>query len=261
MLPTLFLSHGAPTLLLHDSPATLFLRQLARQMEPPRAVVVMSAHWCTPQPQVSAAAQPTTIHDFYGFPAALSQLHYAAPGDPALAQALVDALAAFGAQLHPSRGFDHGTWVPLSLLYPEAQIPVVTVSVQPQQDAAWHLALGQHLAAWREQGVLFIGSGSATHNLAEFGRYAFAEESPDYVRGFSDWVAQCAEQGRLANTLAWETQAPFALRNHPTPEHWLPWYFALGAAGGMQATAQRMHSSEQWGILRMDMYAFNAKAA
>ena len=132
MLPTLFLSHGAPTLLLHDSPAREFLRDAATQWPTPRAIVVMSAHWATPTPQVSTARTLQTIHDFYGFPAALAQLHYPAEGDPALAQALVTALAPFGAQAHPSRGLDHGAWVPLQLLYPAASIPVVSLSVQPQ---------------------------------------------------------------------------------------------------------------------------------
>jgi 4,5-DOPA dioxygenase extradiol len=169
-LPTLFISHGAPDLPLQHGAVTEFLRSLHQQFPKPKAILVVSAHWYSAMPVVSAAVAPRTIHDFSGFPAALYKLNYPAPGSPELADRVVTLLkeAGISAQTDPDRGFDHGTWTPLILAYPAADIPVVQLSIQYHRDVTYHRQLGQALVALRQEGVLIIGSGSATHNLQAF---------------------------------------------------------------------------------------------
>lgn len=254
--PALFISHGAPDLPLQPSPARDFLMQLGQQLDRPRAILVISAHWSTPYPIVSAAAQPRTIHDFGGFPAELYQLRYAAPGAPQLAARVVELLdgAGFQTNISPDRGLDHGAWVPLRLMYPDANIPATQLSIQPQLDPAHHWAIGRALAPLRQEGVLVLASGSATHNLWELGRYATAGSAPAWVTEFSEWLAGALAQGRVQSLLRYRQLAPHADRNHPTDEHLLPLFVALGA--GSSGTGTLLHSSYSYGILDMAAYAF-----
>lgn len=258
MLPTIFLSHGAPTLPLTDAPASQFLRGLGASMPRPKAIVVVSAHWETDSPMVNAVAVNDTIHDFYGFPGELYRMTYPAPGDSALAErigALLRAADLPGAIDH-SRGLDHGAWVPLLLAYPDHDIPVLQVSVQSHLGPAHHLALGQALAPLRAEGILVIGSGSFTHDLRRFrGQAEDAPVAPDVI-AFSDWMDTALVEMRTDDLLAYRTKAPYAAQEHPTEEHLLPLYAALGAAGD-SAKATRIHQSAMYSILRMDAYAFN----
>src|SRR5262249_48357910 len=160
-MPTLFVSHGSPTLILENAPARAFLASLGSQLPRPTAIVAVSAHWDTDLPAVSLAHKPATIHDFYGFPEALYRLRYEAPGAPQLAERVARLT---GAAHDPHRGLDHGAWVPAMLAWPSADIPIFQLSIQPQESPAHHLALGRKLAPLREEGVLVMGSGSATHN-------------------------------------------------------------------------------------------------
>ncbi|MDH4215370.1 MAG: dioxygenase, partial [Gallionella sp.] len=166
-MPVIFLSHGAPTLSLDAGETGAAWRQLGAQLPRPSAILIISAHWETNIPTISRAIRPETLHDFSGFPAELYKLQYAAPGAPEMAQAVALALqlAKIPVQLDDTHGLDHGAWVPLSLMYPDADIPVAQLSLQPAQSPAWHIALGRSLRPLREQGVLIIGSGSITHNL------------------------------------------------------------------------------------------------
>ena len=168
-LPSLYISHGSPMTALHPGQVGVRLAELARDLPTPRAIVMASAHWLGRQPQVGAHPQPPTIHDFGGFPRALFELQYPAPGDPALAEEVAGRIAAAGlpVALDPERGLDHGAWVPLRLLRPQADIPVVPLSIQPLLGPGHQFALGRALAPLREQGVLLVGSGSITHNLGE----------------------------------------------------------------------------------------------
>ena len=253
-LPTLFLSHGAPSLELEDVPARTFLRALAGSLPRPRALVVASAHWTTAAPEVEASEHPETIHDFSGFPPELYRLRYPAPGDPALAARIRDDLTAAGFPARTTqRGLDHGVWVPLRLAYPAADIPVVAVSLQPQLGAAHHLALGRALEPLRHEGVLVIGSGSATHNLREL-RWGGAGQTPAWVSAFDDWLEKASLQGDHAALVDWAA-APDALRNHPSAEHFLPLLVALGAAGP-GAHGRSLHRSMTYGVLSMAAYAF-----
>lgn len=258
MLPTLFLSHGAPTLPLSHAPATDFLHHLGATMPRPKAILVASAHWETARPEVTLVARNDTIHDFYGFPRPLYELRYPAPGDPVLA-AHVQALlteAGLPGTLDTTRGLDHGAWVPLLLAYPEADIPVLQLSLQTRLGPAHHLRLGAALAALRAEDVLVVGSGSWTHDLRRFrGQAEDAPEQPD-VTQFANWMDQAVREGRVEDLLDYRRRAPHAADNHPTEEHLLPLYVALGAAGPT-ATAERLHSSGMFSMLRMDAYAFH----
>lgn len=256
-LPTLFVSHGAPTLVVDAVPAHDFLQTLPTLLpEPPRAILMVSAHWETPVPAVSTVAHLDTIHDFGGFPEALYRLRYPAPGAPALAARVVELLAAAGiaAATSASRGLDHGAWVPLMLAWPDAQIPVTQLAVQTQLGAAHHYALGRALAPLRDEGVLIIGSGSFTHDLSEFRKSRLAINSPEpgWVTAFADWIDAAICDDRVDDLLDYRRRAPEAVHNHPTEEHLLPLHVALGAGGA----GRRIHRSTTFGVLRMDAYAF-----
>ena len=231
MLPSLFISHGSPMLILSDTPARHFLAGYGNDLPRPDAIVIVSAHYETRQPAVLGVAAPPMIYDFGGFDPKLRQIVYAAPGDPALARRVAGLLADadLPATVDTRWGYDHGTWVPLALMYPDADIPVVAVSVQPHQNARHHFELGRALAPLRADNILVVGSGSLTHNLG----------------------AIRTQLGR--NPV--EAQAPYAAENHPTDEHLMPLYAAMGAAGPTGQGA-RVHSSHEYGALMMDTYAF-----
>jgi len=256
MLPTLFVSHGAPDLPIRTGSASEFLRSLHQHLPPPKAILVISAHWYSDIPAVSATVNPQTIHDFSGFPQALYKLNYPAPGSPELAQRIITLLAQSGifCEAHPSRGFDHGTWTPLILAYPAATIPVVQLSIQYHQDVIYHRHLGQALASLRQDGVLILGSGSATHNLGAFGN-DYDAPPLHWVQQFDDWLATTIEQGDWNSLMHYRDCAPYAQQNHPTEEHLLPLFVALGA-GGMNVKGKRIHSSYTYGAFSMAAYAF-----
>lgn len=259
-LPSLFLSHGAPTLPLTDTPARSFLSQFGGMLARPKAILVISAHWETQAPTISAVDRNETIHDFGGFPRALYELQYPAPGSPAVAARVSELLRASGidCRIDRSRGLDHGAWVPLLLMYPQADIPVLQLSVQPHLGPLHHLLMGRALAPLLQEGVLIIGSGSLTHDLSEFRGHGPNDPAPDWVDAFADWFHSALTAGRTEDLLDYRRQAPFAVKNHPSEEHLLPLYAALGAAGE-SARAERLHASATYSILRMDVYAFRAQ--
>ena len=256
--PAVFVSHGAPTLAVDDVPARAFLMDLGKTLGTPKAILAVSAHWESGEPIVSSAAQPETIHDFHGFPAELYRMRYPAPGAPDLALR-VDGLLrenGFSPHVHSARGLDHGAWVPLLLMYPDANIPVTQLSVQPPRDTRHHLALGEALRPLREEGVLILSSGGTTHNLYEFGRHRRGEPPPGWVTGFQEWLATTIEAGRTEEFLQYRERGPDAARNHPSEEHFLPIYVAAGA--GTPGTAgRRIHRSHTFGVLAMDAYRFD----
>jgi 4,5-DOPA dioxygenase extradiol len=258
-MPSLFLSHGAPTLPLTDTPARSFLSQFSGRLARPKAILVISAHWETSVPTIGAVDRNETIHDFGGFPQALYQLRYPAPGSPAVAARASDLLGASGidCRIDRSRGLDHGAWIPLLLMYPHADIPVLQLSVQPHLGTKHHLLVGRALAPLRQEGVLIIGSGSLTHDLSEFRGHGPNDPAPDWVNAFADWFHSALTTERTDDLLDYRRQAPFAVKNHPSEEHLLPLYAALGAAGE-NARAERLHASSTYSILRMDIYGFRA---
>ncbi len=257
-IPPLFVSHGSPMLAVEASRTGAAWAALGRELPKPRAILAVSAHWTTARPAVSAAPQPETIHDFYGFPPALYDLAYTAPGAAGLA-AEVQALVA-GIGIDARRGLDHGAWVPLRFMYPAADVPTVQLSVMPGADAEAHYRLGAALHLLARDGVLVLASGGLTHNLGDMVGDAPAGAVLPYVAEFRDWFADALARMDRASLLAWRTQAPHAARAHPTPEHLLPLFVALGAAGE-SARAEPVHRDAQLGALALDAYRFVAGAA
>jgi 4,5-DOPA dioxygenase extradiol len=258
-LPTLFVSHGSPMLALQDSPARRFLQQLGATLPRPQAILVVSAHWETAgSPAVSLARQPETIHDFGGFPRALFEMQYPAPGAPDAAGRAAALLEEAGIPVGRSatRGLDHGAWVPLRLMYPDADIPVAQLSIVRGASPALHEQIGRALAGLREEGVLILASGSLTHNLYEFRGQGVDAPVPDWVSGFGSWMKARLEADDRAALLDYRRAAPWAAENHPTDEHLLPLFVALGAAGAT-AHATQLHSSFEHGVLAMDAYGFD----
>ena len=239
--------------------ARAFLQQLGSTLDRPKAILVISAHWETVAPMVNAVDSNETIHDFGGFPRALYDMRYPAPGSPPFAARISEQLraAGFDCNIDRRRGLDHGAWVPLLLMYPQADIPVLQLSVQPHLGPEHHLLVGRALAPLRQEGVLIIGSGSFTHDLSEFRGHNPNDPAPDWVNGFADWFHAALTKSQTDKLLDYRRQAPFATKNHPTEEHLLPLYVALGAAGE-NARAERLHASATYSVLRMDVYAFQA---
>lgn len=258
MFPSLFISHGSPMLAVEPSIYGTAWQTMAAALPKPAAILMVSAHWNTRQPAVSAAAQPATIHDFGGFPAALYDIRYPAPGAPQLATRVAHLLtqADIPAGIAPDRGLDHGAWVPLQQMYPAADIPVTQLSVQPGQGAEWHLRLGEALRPLRGEDVLIIGSGSLTHNLHEYHFDEFnMDVADDYVHAFQDWMYQALKHNDRAALSGWQQQAPSAHRAHPSTEHLLPLFVAYGAAAETPSV-QRPLANYSGRALAMDCYVF-----
>ena len=257
-LPTLFLSHGSPMLATQDSPAGRFLDGLGAGLPRPKAIVVASAHFMAPDPSVGAAAQPATVHDFGGFPQPLYEIRYPAPGSPELAAEIAGRLATAGFQPHerPNHGLDHGVWVPLRRMYPRADIPVVPLSVNPQAAAKHHYEVGRALASFRDEGVLVVGSGGFVHNLGDLDWQHPDAPMPGWASDFAEWMRVRLETHDLPALLDWERQAPNARHAHPTVEHLMPLFVALGAAGESPAV-RTLHRSHEFGSLALDAFAFD----
>jgi 4,5-DOPA dioxygenase extradiol len=254
MLPSLFISHGSPMLALEPGESGAALRRLASELPTPRAIVIVSAHWESKELLVNGNPQPGTWHDFGGFPAELFAVQYPAPGNPDLSREVAELLAAsdLPVRIDSKRPLDHGVWVPLSLMYPQADIPVVQVSLPSHQGPAFQTRIGQTLAVLRDQGVLIIGSGSITHNLRELDWHAGPERVEPWARTFRDWMIEKLQINDTPALHEYRRLAPEAERNHPSDEHLLPLYFARGAGGDFAIE----HQGFTLGALGMDIYRF-----
>lgn len=254
--PAIFVSHGAPTLAIDSTDKThRFLGDLGSQLGKPDAVLVISAHWEQAIPSVSCSAEPETIHDFHGFPAALYEIAYTAPGAPDLAGRVSDLLSSAGlpTRIDPGRGLDHGAWVPMSLMYSGADVPVMQLSVQSSLGGDHHLALGKALRPLREEGVLIMGSGGLTHNLGELDWSGSVSTIPAWASEFQDWVFEAIDGNRKNDLANYRILAPYASRNHPSEEHFLPLLVAMGAGD----QGRRIHTDVCFGTLVMDAYRFD----
>lgn len=256
-LPSLFVSHGAPTFALEPGLAGPLLTRLGLSLARPRAVLVVSPHWMTRDISIMTTASPKTMHDFGGFARELYEIRYPAPGHPELAQAAGDLLAAAGhrVSLDAQRGLDHGAWVPLRHLFPQADVPAFQVSMPAALDAATAWQFGAALAPLAAQGVLIVGSGSLTHNLYEFRQSHEHDEA--YAVEFVEWVRQAVlarDRERLLHTLS---RAPHATRAHPTSEHFLPLLVAAGVAT-TDAPVSVLPGGMTHGVLSMESYLFGA---
>ena len=229
---------------------------LSRRLPKPRAILIASAHWETDLPMLTGSAMPETIHDFFGFPEPLYKLRYPAPGAPELArraQALLKA-AGFAAGIDGSRGLDHGAWTPLLYAYPDADIPVVQISVQPALGPRHHLEVGNSLRTLLDEGVLIIGSGHMTHNLRDWARGGGTPQP--YAREFQEWVKERLEKKALEELVDYRSRSPHGVRAHPTDEHFLPLFVALGAAPE-KTRPERIYDAIDSGVLAMDAYVFS----
>lgn len=229
-MPALFLGHGSPMMVLEENNYTAMWRELGKKLPRPVAMVVISAHWYTRETAVTAMAKPRTIHDFGGFPQALFDIQYPATGSPELAKKIAALLSPVSVVQNQSWGLDHGCWAILSKMYPAASIPVVQLSIDGTQTSAWHASLGQKLSALRDQGILIIASGNVVHNLRMLRPegaaviYPWAQAFNQYVCDQLDWQGSLSEHP-LVHFMAHEAAA----LSHPTPEHYLPLLYVLGA--------------------------------
>jgi 4,5-DOPA dioxygenase extradiol len=253
--PALFVSHGAPTFALEPGVLGAKLRQFGGGLQELQAVAVVSAHWQTPGLEVMRTGAPGTIHDFGGFPPALYELRYPAPGAPAVAAETAALLQASGftVSFDDARGLDHGAWVPLLHLLPEARVPVFQVSLPFAYNAAKALQLGEALKRLRERGVMVMGSGSLTHNLREIGRPD--RDNNRYALEFTAWVREHLKNKDIAALRDYRRRAPHALRAHPTEEHFLPLLVSLGASDAAD-TVEVIEGGMTYGVLSMESYAF-----
>jgi 4,5-DOPA dioxygenase extradiol len=256
-MPTLFLSHGSPMHALDPGGAGKAWQAIAASLPRPRAILMASAHWETSLPMLSGAEQLETIHDFGGFPAELYRVRYDTKGSPEVAQRATELLRAAGhaPAINSCRGIDHGAWVPLKWMYPDRDVPVVQLSVQTSLGPQHHLSLGEALAPLAEEGVLVIGSGHATHNLHDWFRHHADPEPLDYVVQFSNWLGKALADDDREALVNYRDRAPAAARAHPTEEHFLPLFVALGAAGP-GAKAEPVYRAIDAAALSMDAYRF-----
>ncbi len=257
--PSLFVPHGAPTFALRPGAAGAALSSFAHRLAAPRAIVIISPHWDTTTPVIGHAPRPETIHDFMGFPEALYALRYPATGCPEVARLVHAALIATGLPVSDdaARGLDHGAWVPLRLMFPDAEIPVIPLSIQSHLGARHHYQLGLALAPLAAQGILVIGSGNVTHNLRDYQTAAMnGGKTPAYVNDFAEWLHRHLITKDIASLLDYRRLAPEAARAHPTDEHLLPLFVALGAAGEA-ACAERFHAGIDDYVISMDAYSFS----
>ena len=252
---SVFLSHGSPMHALQPGPAGAAWRALAKRLPRPKAIVIASAHWETNLPMLTGSDRPETVHDFYNFPEPLYRLRYPAPGAPQVAkraQALLKD-AGFTAAIDGCRGLDHGAWSPLLYMYPAADIPVVQISLQPELGPQHHVNLGKAVRPLADEGVLILGSGHVTHNLRDWARGQGAPAP--YAREFQAWVFDKLKAKDLATLVDYRSRSPHGVRAHPTDEHFLPLFFALGAASG-KAKPERVYDAIDSGVLAMDAYVF-----
>ncbi|CAK7338227.1 unnamed protein product [Dovyalis caffra] len=261
LMETFFISHGDPTLAIYETvPARQFFESWQQSVykQKPSSILVISAHWETKEPTVNVVDRNDTIHDFTDFPKPLYQIKYAAPGAPKLAKRVKELLMASGIEQvdeDEKRGLDHGAWVPLMFMYPEADIPVCQLSIQSDRDGTHHYNMGKALAPLREEGVLILGSGSSVHNLDS--RLPNGSSAPSWALQFDDWLKDALIERRYEDVNLYESKAPNPKMAHPSPDHFYPLHVAMGAAGD-DAKAKLVHTSWTHGTLSYASYQFTA---
>lgn len=253
-LPGLFISHGSPMLALDPEQLGPALNRLSTNLPRPKAIIVMSAHWESQALEVSSSTRPETWHDFRGFPPELYEIRYSAPGQPELAEQILKLLAdaQLSAHANSTRPRDHGVWMPLLHMYPEADIPVIEISLPINTSAEQIYKIGQTLAPLREQQILLVGSGSITHNLAELAWHGEDTNVPEWASTFRNTVVNKLSHQDYDAVLDWPS-LPYIRRNHPTLEHFAPLFFAMGTGNRFSI----VHSSFSMGALGMDIYRFD----
>jgi 4,5-DOPA dioxygenase extradiol len=255
LLPPIFISHGAPTLPLEEIPAREFLMELGSHYRNIKAVLCISAHWQTVIPTVNSVEEPETIHDFYGFPEELYQIEYPAKGDPELANTVAGLIRDSGlsCDINRERGLDHGAWVPMMLMFLNADIPIVQLSIQSHLDPNQHMKLGRAIEELCNHNVLIMGSGGAVHPLGYPG-FHFGGETSQWAIEFDDWLTDAVIRGDEKLLINYRNLAPYPERAHPYPDHYMPLVATYGAAGD-GAVGKVIHHS-WYGDLGMAAYQF-----
>ena len=253
-LPGLFISHGSPMLALNPEQIGPALQRLSFNLPQPKAIVVMSAHWESDSLEVNTGVRPDTWHDFRGFPKELYEIRYPAPGNPELAESILKLLTDAGLSAHANstRPHDHGVWMPLLHMYPDADIPVVDLSLPTNLTAQDIFRIGSALAELRKQQILLIGSGSITHNLRAIEWHHPNPQTPEWCSSFRNFVVHKLAHKDFDAVLDWEN-IPFAFQNHPTWEHLAPLFFAMGTGHRFSV----IHHSFSMGALGRDIYRFD----
>lgn len=253
-LPAFFIAHGSPLLALEDNEYTRFLERLGQDLETPRGIVVFSAHWDSPEQLLTVDGQHETLHDYYGFPDEMYSLTYPAPGDPALSRRIAALFKDNNLAHQPvlGRGLDHGVWVILNKMFPEANIPVVALSVDSLRSPQEQYSIGRMLAPLREEGILLIGSGGLVHNL----RLLKQDDQPEeWATEFDAWVAEELDSWNLPELFAYDKKAPHASSAVPSyaREHFVPLFYVMGSADDGRK-AQRMIQAYQYGTLSLNCW-------
>jgi 4,5-DOPA dioxygenase extradiol len=264
-LPTLFLSHGAPTLALEGGETGQALSDLGKRLRTLfpnlQGVIVMSPHWITSDLAVTGPLPSPVLHDFSGFPEALHRLDYSTPPSTVATERVLNALkdAGYSHARSVQRGLDHGAWVPLRYIFPTGDLPVVQISMPFPCPPVDYFTIGEALAALSADGYLLIGSGGLTHNLSHYRGQPASAEPLSYVLPFSTWVQQRLEAGDLESLFDYRRRAPDAALAHPTDDHLMPLFFAMG--GTMpNRSAKRLHQGVTHALLAMDIYSFGEGA-
>lgn len=226
--PVVFFGHGNPMYAIEPNPYADHWAALGASLPRPKAILCISAHWYTHGTAVTAMPGPHTIHDFGRFPQALFDVQYPAPGNPALAARVADLLRPVDVALDHAWGLDHGTWSVLLHAFPQADIPVVQLSLDATKPASFHYGIGQRLAPLRDEGVLIIGSGNVVHNLSLV-KWQGEQSAFDWAAGFNNFVRDCILKRDHAPLIDYEQLGEAAMLSVPTPDHYLPLLYVLGA--------------------------------
>lgn len=255
-LPTVFVSHGPPSLVMEDIPARTFLKDLGKRYCDVETVLCISAHWQSNKPTVNAVKEHETIHDFYGFQPELYNIKYTANGEPELAEKTRDLInkASIKCEIDYHRGLDHGAWVPLKLMFPEADVPVFQLSIQTNLNPSDHYELGKAIKSLRKEGVLILGSGGAVHPLG-YAPLRPGARTDQWALDFDKWLGETVVNGNVMDLINYREISPFPERAHPYPDHFMPLLTTIGAAGP-GAKGKIIHNSWYWGDLGMAAYEF-----
>ncbi|MCB2180958.1 MAG: dioxygenase [Desulfobulbaceae bacterium] len=256
-IPSLFISHGPPSVAFMKNETSGFLKSAGRMFPTPTAIISVSAHWEALYAKVTSSDNPQIRYDFSG-PKGFMEMSYETQGRPELAQKVTSLLnqAGIKAELDENQGFDHGTWIPLMMMYPSTKIPIIQISLQTEERGQYHFDLGRALRPLRDEGALIMGTGGAVHNLDEIRKYSLDAEPPDYVRAFDTWLEDNISQGNIEQLINYKKEAPDFDKCHPYPaEHFLPMFVALGA--GSDPKGRLLHRSFLYGTLSMASYAWD----
>ncbi|MGW8440249.1 dioxygenase family protein [Paenibacillus sp. S33] len=259
-LPSIFVAHGSPTLAVENNAYTSFLAKLGASLPRPKGIVIFSAHWDSPDQCIGADDQHAALHDFYGFPEEMYSIDYPAPGDPKLYEEIKHLFSQHNLFHQPvrNRGLDHGAWVVLRHIYPDADIPVVPLSIDSRRAPQEQYEIGRMLAPLREQGILIIGSGGLVHNLRTLKQ---TSEPADWAVQYDDWIAQQLQDWNLRHLFQYDKKAPYAKQAVPSYgiEHFSPLFYAMGAAD-LERSARKLFQSYVLGSLSLNCWAFGQES-